>query len=66
MVEDRKDNGCFLDDHEVLKQAKVWAVIGDERENDQTSGKFSHGSWWMTYGLLGEKSRQLFLHEPWS
>lgn len=47
--EDREDNGCFFDDQEVLVQTKVWAVIGDERANDQTNVKFSHGRWWMTY-----------------
>ena len=54
------DNGCFLDDHEVLKQARVWAEIGAEQANDQTSGKFSHGRWWMTYGLLGETGNTEF------
>ena len=43
--EDRKDNGCFLDDHEVLGRGKVWVVIGDERANDQMWGKaYGEGS----------------------
>ena len=25
-VENRKDNECFLDDHEVMPLAKVWAM----------------------------------------
>ena len=52
--EDRKDNGCLLDDREVLAQAKIWSVIREEQAHDQTIGEFTRGKWWMTYGLLGE------------
>ena len=48
------ENGCFLGDHEVLPQAKIWSVLRDEQANDQTIGECSRGRWLMTYGFLGE------------
>ena len=47
-AEDRKDNVCFLGDHEVLPRAEIWLVLREERANDQTMVKFSRGRWWMT------------------
>ena len=52
--EDRKDNGCFLFDPEVLLQPSALVLMGAERSNDQTTEKFRQGRWWMTYGSSGE------------
>ena len=41
---------CFLDDHKVLPQARIWSVVRDEHANDQKMVKFSPGKWRMTYG----------------